>query len=89
MLWASGNATLREHLPRFRAVRKTVARFMPGETADEALTAAGGLAAQGIPAAFTLLGENVTELAQATAAAGEYCGSWIGSRSSVWMPRSR
>lgn len=72
LLWASGNATLREHLPRFRAVRKTVARFMPGETADEALTAAGGLADQGIPAAFTLLGENVTELAQATAAAGEY-----------------
>ncbi len=72
MLWASGNATLREHLPRFRAVRKTVDRFMPGETADEALAAAQRLAVQGIPAAFTLLGENVTELAQATDAAGEY-----------------
>jgi len=72
LLWASGNATLREHLPRFRAVHKTVARFMPGETADEALTAAQVLAGQGIPAAFTLLGENVTELAQATDAAGEY-----------------
>ena len=72
LLWASGNATLREHLPRFRAIRKTVARFMPGETADEALAAAEGLAVQGIPASFTLLGENVTELAQATAAAGEY-----------------
>jgi len=72
LLWASGNATLREHLPRFRAVNKTVARFMPGETADEALTAAQELAGQGIPAAFTLLGENVTELAQATDAAGAY-----------------
>ena len=25
LLWASGNATLRQHLPRSRAVRKTVA----------------------------------------------------------------
>lgn len=72
LLWASGNSTLRERLPRFRAVRKTVARFMPGETADEALAAAEGLAPQGIPATFTLLGENVTELAQATDASGEY-----------------
>jgi proline dehydrogenase len=72
LLWASGNATLREHLPRFRAVRKTVDRFMPGETADDALAAAQRLAADGLPTTFTLLGENVSESAQATAAAGEY-----------------
>ncbi len=72
LLWASGNATLRRNLPRFRSIRKTVSRFMPGETADEALTAAATLADEGIPASFTLLGENVTELAQATEAAGEY-----------------
>ena len=72
LLWASGNATLREHLPRFRAVRKTVDRFMPGETADEALAAAQRLRADRLPTTFTLLGENVGGSAQATAAAGEY-----------------
>ena len=72
LLWASGNATLREHLPRFRAVRKTVERFMPGETADDGLAAAERLATDGLPATFTLLGENVDDMSQATAAAGEY-----------------
>jgi proline dehydrogenase len=72
LLWASGNATLREHLPRFRAVRRTVERFMPGETADDGLTAAERLAAEGLPATFTVLGENVDDMSQATAAAGEY-----------------
>jgi proline dehydrogenase len=72
LLWASGNATLREHLPRFRAVRKTVERFMPGETADDGLAAAQRLSTEGLPATFTLLGENVDDLSQATAATGEY-----------------
>jgi proline dehydrogenase len=72
LLWASGNRTLREHLPRFRAVRRTVERFMPGEDAEAALAAAERLAAEGIPSTFTLLGENVDEPSQATGAAGEY-----------------
>jgi proline dehydrogenase len=72
LLWASENATLREHLPRLRAVRKTVDRFMPGETADQALGAAQRLAEDGVPVTFTLLGENVDDASQATAAAGEY-----------------
>ena len=72
LLWASGNAVLREHLPRFRAVRRTVERFMPGETADDGLSAAERLAADGLPATFTVLGENVDDMSQATAAAGEY-----------------
>jgi proline dehydrogenase len=72
LLWASGNATLREHLPRFRAVRKTVERFMPGETAEDGLNAAQRLATEGLPATFTLLGENVDDMSQAAAAAGEY-----------------
>jgi proline dehydrogenase len=63
---------LRKHLPRFRAVRKTVERFMPGETAEDGLKAAQRLAGEGLPATFTLLGENVDDLSQATAAAGEY-----------------
>jgi proline dehydrogenase len=49
-----------------------VARFMPGETAEDGLNAAQGLATEGIAATFTLLGENVDDLSQATAAVDEY-----------------
>ncbi len=46
---------------------------MPGETAEEALAAARRLAeSEGIPATFTRLGENVTDLGQAAEAAGDY-----------------
>ncbi|MEO8476018.1 MAG: proline dehydrogenase family protein [Actinomycetota bacterium] len=72
ILWASGNATLRRRLPRLWFVRKTVNKFMPGETADDAIAAAQRLGADGIPTTFTVLGENVTDLSQATAATGEY-----------------
>jgi proline dehydrogenase len=72
ILWASGNATLRERLPRYRFVRATVKRFMPGEDAEDALAAAQRLGADGLPVTFTVLGENVTDLSQATAATGAY-----------------
>ena len=49
-----------------------MARFMPGETAEDGLNAAQGLATEGIAATFTLLGENVDDLSQATAAVDEY-----------------
>ena len=72
ILWASGNATLRTQLPRLWFVRKTVEKFMPGPEADDALAAAQRLQADGIPTTFTVLGENVTDLSQATAATAEY-----------------
>ena len=73
LLWASENATLREHLPNFRFVRATVDRFMPGETAEDALAAAQRqFDANAIPVTFTRLGENVQELSQAADAAGDY-----------------
>ena len=72
ILWASGNPTLRERLPRLWFVRKTVDRFMPGEDAEAALAAAQRLGSDGIPTTFTVLGENVTDLSQATAATAEY-----------------
>ena len=43
-----------------------------GEDAEDALRAAQGLATEGLPATFTVLGENVDDLSQATAACGEY-----------------
>jgi proline dehydrogenase len=59
ILWAAGNPWLRDHLPRYRFIRATVARFMPGEEMDDALAAADRLAVDGIPTTFTYLGENV------------------------------
>ena len=59
ILWAAGNRWLREHLPRYRFVRRTVGRFMPGETLDDALDAAADLGSKDLPTTFTALGENV------------------------------
>jgi proline dehydrogenase len=60
LLWASRNQKLRETLPRYRFVRKSVSRFMPGEQIEDALDAASGLQNLGIPTVLTHLGENVT-----------------------------
>ena len=65
VLWAADNRWLRQHLPRYRFVRRSVRRFMPGETLDEAISAAKRLQERGLPTMFTALGENVTELADA------------------------
>lgn len=51
---------LRERLPRYKFVRSSVARFMPGERIEDALTAATELQKLGIPTVVTHLGENVT-----------------------------
>lgn len=72
LLWASESALLRRRLPQLRFVQRSVARFMPGEGAEDALEAAAGLAAEGIPVSFTRLGENTDELARAAEAAGDY-----------------
>ena len=60
ILWAADNRWLREHLPRYRFVRRSVARFMPGEQLEDALGAAAALAGDDLPTTFTALGENVT-----------------------------
>jgi len=53
-------------------MRHAVRRFMPGETMAEALAAGESLEATGIPAVYTRLGENLTEMAQADAVAAHY-----------------
>src|SRR5262245_10310704 len=72
VLWAGHNRWLREHLPRYRFVRASVRRFMPGETTDEAIAAANRLGGQGLPTMFTLLGENVTNLDASRRVADDY-----------------
>ncbi|HWC72062.1 MAG TPA: proline dehydrogenase family protein [Actinomycetota bacterium] len=73
LLWASQSAALSTRLPRMRFVQRSVSRFMPGESAEEALAAAERMArGSGVAASFTRLGENTTDLAVAAEAAGDY-----------------
>lgn len=71
-LWASQSTWLRERIPRFGLAQRAVSRFMPGETLGAALEAADGLGRQGLPTVLTNLGENVTDLAEASAVTCHY-----------------
>jgi proline dehydrogenase len=53
-------------------VQRSVARFMPGETVQDALEAARTLADKGVPTMFTELGENVTTPNEARSVAEHY-----------------
>jgi proline dehydrogenase len=72
ILWAAENRWLRDHLPRYRFVRRSVARFMPGETLDDAIEAARRLGERGLPTMFTALGENVNDRSEARAVTEHY-----------------
>lgn len=61
LLAASQNTWLRDNAVKFPFVRRSVSRFMPGETLDAALTAAEGLLQKKIGSVFTHLGENVSD----------------------------
>jgi len=72
LLAASQNVWLREHAVKYPFVRKSVSRFMPGETLDAALGAAQALALKNIGSVFTHLGENVADRAEARKVADHY-----------------
>jgi proline dehydrogenase len=74
LLWAARNRWLRDHASRWWFVRRAVRKFMPGEELADALAAAESYAASGIGSVFTLLGENLTEFAEAEAVARHYQG---------------
>jgi len=61
LLAASQSVWLREHAVKYPFVRRSVSRFMPGETLDAALGAAQTLLHKHIGSVFTHLGENVTD----------------------------
>jgi proline dehydrogenase len=65
LLHLSKNQWMRTRVPRWKFVRRAVRRFMPGETLEAALDAAAEFEREGIPAVFTGLGENITDLEQA------------------------
>jgi proline dehydrogenase len=72
LLAGSQNAWLRERAMRWGFVRRSVSRFMPGETAEEALAAAAGMRALGIKSVLTRLGENVRDEREADAVTRHY-----------------
>jgi proline dehydrogenase len=72
LLWLARNGWMREHLPNVPFMQRAVRRFMPGETIEDALNAAFELQVLGIGTIYTRLGENITDLDQATAVADHY-----------------
>jgi proline dehydrogenase len=72
LLAASQNVWMREHAANYRFVRRSVSRFMPGETFEEALTAARVLEQKKLGAVFSKLGENVKDRGEAAKATEHY-----------------
>lgn len=66
LLAASTSTFLRERATKYRFVRRSVSRFMPGERVEDAIAAARDQQEQhGIRSVFTRLGENVTRAEEA------------------------
>jgi proline dehydrogenase len=65
LLAGSESAWLRTRATRSAFVRRSVARFMPGESAEEALGACASLQADGTGTILTHLGENLATAAEA------------------------
>lgn len=72
LLAASQNRWLRDHASHYKFVRRSVSRFMPGETLDDALIAAQTLREKRIGTVFTHLGENISDHAEAQQVADHY-----------------
>ncbi len=73
LLWISENDWCKHALPRYGFVRRAVRRFMPGETLEDALQAAGAMADRHqIPALITYLGENVFDEGEAREVSDHY-----------------
>jgi proline dehydrogenase len=72
LLAASQNQWLRHRAVNYPFVRRTVSRFMPGETLNDALGAAEILRRKKISAVFTHLGENVKDRDEARQVAEHY-----------------
>ena len=72
LLAAAQNRWLRDHASHYKFVRKSVARFMPGETLDDALTAAQTLRSKKIGTVLTHLGENISDRSEAQQVTDHY-----------------
>ncbi len=65
LLWASTNTWIRERAVKTAFVRKSVVKFMPGETVDDAIKVALALKPAGLNTILTHLGENLRSLEEA------------------------
>jgi len=72
LLAASQNRWLRERAANYTFVRRSVSRFMPGETMGDALGAAAALKSKKSGAVLTHLGENVADREEAQRVADHY-----------------
>ena len=72
LLAGSTSPWLREQATKRAFIRKSVSRFMPGETIDEALLAAKTLQPERITTILTRLGENLTKLDEAEEVTAHY-----------------
>lgn len=72
LLALSTNAWLRDRATKAAFVRRAVRQFMPGETIEDALRAAGEQRRAGINAIVTRLGENITRIEEADEVTAHY-----------------
>ena len=71
-LWASTNAWLRDYATKKKFVRRSVVKFMPGETVEDAIEAAKALKPRRINTILTRLGENISHIKEADEVAAHY-----------------
>jgi len=72
LLAASQNSWLRERASRYTFVKRSVSRFMPGESLDDAIIAARNLKEKNIASVLTRLGENIFDKREAENVAAHY-----------------
>ncbi len=72
LLWASDNSWIERRFRGSWFASRAVSRFMPGETAEAALSVAQNLSRAEISSVVTLLGEDVTELEEAEQVTRQY-----------------
>ena len=72
LLAASTNGWLRDRASKYRFVRRSVSRFMPGEQIEDALAATKALEAKRIGGVLTHLGENIRDISEAEEVAAHY-----------------
>jgi proline dehydrogenase len=72
ILAAAQNKWLKERASRYGFVRKSVSRFMPGETLNDAIAAAHQLRGCNLGTAFTHLGENIADASEAESVVAHY-----------------
>ena len=72
LLWASTSPWMRERAMKTRFVRRSVVKFMPGETIEDAIEAAKKLKPEGLGTILTRLGENITRIEEAKEVSDHY-----------------